>query len=132
MLDVLEAAPPSEENRSTKPRAILDAAGKLFLAQGFAAVSMEAVAREAGVSKATLYAHFPGKDAIFAAMVGERCDRMAAEASALAGHGVDFERSLRRLGKAVLSFLVAPDTLAIHRTVIAEVGRAPELGQTFY
>lgn len=134
MLDTLDAAPPlpEEENRGPKPRAILDAAGELFLAQGFAAVSMDAVARQAGVSKATLYAHFPSKDALFAAMVAERCDRMAAEASSLAGHQDGPEATLRRLAKAVLRFLVAPSTLAIHRVVLAEAGRVPGLPETFY
>src|SRR3712207_4210433 len=134
MLDTVEAAPRSpDEARSPKPRAILGAAGELFLAQGFAAVSMDAVARQAGVSKATLYAHFPSKDALFAAMVAERCDRMAAEAAALAGHAGDGpEAALRRLCRAVLAFLVAPSTLAIHRIVQAEAGRAPGLAAAFF
>ncbi|MBD0273866.1 MAG: TetR/AcrR family transcriptional regulator [Acetobacteraceae bacterium] len=135
MLGTLEAPPPvagEAPRRSSKPRAILDAAGELFLAQGFAAVSMDAVARQAGVSKATLYAYFPGKDALFAAIVAERCDRMAAEASALAGHGDGPEATLRRLCKTVLGFLVAPSTLAIHRIVQAESVRAPGLAEAFY
>lgn len=133
MLDAIDAAPTLvDEVRSPKPRAILDAAAELFLAQGFAAVSMDAVARRAGVSKATLYAHFPGKDALFGAMVAERCDRMAVEASALAGHGDGPEAVLRRLCRTVLGFLVAPSTLAIHRIVLAEAGRVPELAEAFY
>lgn len=118
--------------RSPKPRAILDAAGELFLEQGFSAVSMDAVARQAGVSKATLYAHFPGKDALFAAVVAERCDAMSAEAAALAGHDDAPETALRRLGTTVLRFLVSPTTLALHRTVVAEGARLPELARTFY
>ncbi len=133
MLDALDA-PPShgDETRGAKPRAILDAAAELFLAQGFAAVSMDAVARLAGVSKATLYAHFPGKDALFGAMVAERCGRMAAEASAPAGHGDGPEAALRRLCETALAFLVAPSTLAIHRIVQAEAGRVPGLAGAFY
>ena len=133
MLDTLDVAPPpAEETRGSKPRAILDAAGELFLAQGFAAVSMDAVARHAGVSKATLYAHFSGKDALFAAIVAERCDRMAAEASALAGHDDGLEAALRRLGKTILGFLISPTTMAIHRIVLAEAGRVPGLADAFY
>jgi TetR/AcrR family transcriptional repressor of mexJK operon len=134
MLAVLDAAPPppAEEVRGPKPRAILDAAAELFLAHGFAGVSMDAVARQAGVSKATLYAHFPGKDALFAAMVAERCDRMASEASALAGHGDGTEAALCRLCRTVLGFLVAPSTIAIHRIVQAEAVRAPGLAEAFY
>lgn len=131
----LDAAPPpllAEDVRLPKSRAVLDAAAELFLAQGFAAVSMDAVARQAGVSKATLYAHFPGKDALFAAMVAERCDRLAAEAEALASHGNGTEGALRLLCRTVLRFLVAPSTLAIHRIVQAEAGRVPGLSEAFY
>lgn len=134
MLDAAVAVPPPppDEARGPKARAILDAAAELFLAQGFAAVSMDAVARQAGVSKATLYAHFPGKDALFAAMVAERCDRMAVEAAALAGHGDGPDAALRRLCRTVLAFLVAPSTLAIHRIVQAEAGRVPGLAEAFF
>ncbi|GAA0597694.1 TetR/AcrR family transcriptional regulator [Craurococcus roseus] len=136
MLDAAVAVPPpppDEAIRGPKARAILDAAGELFLGQGFAAVSMDAVARQAGASKATLYAHFPSKDALFAAMVAERCDRMAAEAAALAGHGDDGpEAALRRLCRTVLAFLVAPATLAIQRIVQAEAGRVPRLAEAFF
>lgn len=137
MLDAAVAVPPpppDEAVRGPKARAILDAAGELFLGQGFAAVSMDAVARQAGASKATLYAHFPSKDALFAAMVAERCDRMAAEAAAaLAGHGDDGPgAALRRLCRTVLAFLVAPSTLAIHRIVQTEAGRVPGLAEAFF
>ena len=131
-LDAVPPPPPDEESRSPKPRAILDAAGDLFLTQGFAAVSMDAVARQAGVSKATLYAHFPGKDALFAAIVAERCDRMASEASALAGHDDGLEAALRRLGRTILGFLISPSTMAIHRIVLAEADRVPGLAEAFY
>ena len=54
-------------------RLVLDAATALFMAQGYGAVSMDAIARAAGVSKATLYAHFSSKDQLFATIIGEAC-----------------------------------------------------------
>ena len=54
---------------SPKRRQIVDAAQALFLAHGYGAVSMDAVARTAGVSKATLYAYFDSKDQLFATIV---------------------------------------------------------------
>ena len=50
-----------------KREAILDAAKALFIAQGFAGTSMDAVATEAGVSKLTVYSHFSDKATLFAA-----------------------------------------------------------------
>jgi TetR/AcrR family transcriptional repressor of mexJK operon len=52
------AAKPIPESRSVrKRRAILDAATKVFLAEGFAGASMDAIATAAGVSKPTVYNH---------------------------------------------------------------------------
>ena len=56
-----------------KRQLVLDAAAALFMAQGYGAVSMDAIARTAGVSKATLYAHFSSKDRLFATIIGEVC-----------------------------------------------------------
>ena len=52
-----------------KKQQILIAASKLFMELGYGAVSMEQVAREANVSKATLYAHFKSKNDLFVAML---------------------------------------------------------------
>ena len=62
-LTQLEAPP------SAKAQEILQAARGVFIAKGFEAASMDAVAREAGVSKATVYAHFKSKSDLFAAMM---------------------------------------------------------------
>lgn len=48
---------------------ILDAARFLILRQGLKVTTMEAVAREAGVAKPTLYSYFPDRDAVFYAIV---------------------------------------------------------------
>jgi AcrR family transcriptional regulator len=50
---------------------MLEAARYLILRQGLRATTMEAVAREAGVAKPTLYAYFPDKDAVFAGIVDD-------------------------------------------------------------
>jgi AcrR family transcriptional regulator len=51
---------------------ILRAADRLFYTQGIRAVGVDAVAREAGVSKRTLYHHYPSKDALIAAYLTGR------------------------------------------------------------
>jgi len=116
-----------------KRRLITEAAARLFLREGYGAVSMDAVARESGVSKATLYAHFTGKDRLFATIVAERCARLQAEADAdPAWHGHDVRDALTAMGRHWLRFLMAPETLAIFRVVIGETPRFPELAAAFY
>src|SRR5882672_3719822 len=56
-----------------KRRQIIDGACRMFLAQGFDAASMGAIAREAGVSKGTLYVYFKSKEELFEAVVGAQC-----------------------------------------------------------
>jgi AcrR family transcriptional regulator len=63
--DATEGAPSRGRPRSEKAhKAILDAAAELLLARGLSAVSMDAVAERAGVSKATIYRWWPTKETL--------------------------------------------------------------------
>ena len=91
----LERKAPSEARRGGRPPAgtdplkrqqILDGAGRVFSTLGFDAASMSDVAREAEVSKATLYVYFENKEQLFTRICAERRDRNIAELMAHAGH----------------------------------------------
>jgi AcrR family transcriptional regulator len=56
---------------SDKREAVLNAGRVLLLKQGFRATSMEAIAAEAGIAKATLYKYYGDKDAVFVALATE-------------------------------------------------------------
>src|SRR5438552_18969192 len=61
--------PDMREEAVGKAALILRGARRAFLAGGFGAVSMDAIAREAGVSKETVYAHFGRMEDLFGAVV---------------------------------------------------------------
>lgn len=122
----------SAADASPKRRQILDAAGKVFLADGYAAASMDAIARAANVSKATLYAYFPGKDALFGAMVAERCAAMLAQNRFVGDHGAPLPEALHRLVDFWLRFLLNPEVVGTYRTVLAEGARFPDLARAFF
>jgi TetR/AcrR family transcriptional regulator, mexJK operon transcriptional repressor len=115
-----------------KVESILAAAKRSFLAGGFGAVSMDAIAREAGVSKATVYAHFAGKEELFGAVIGRECERYFAGFSAEELDPGDVRGSLTTLGRGFLELLLSPDALALHRLILGEVGRFPALGHVFW
>ena len=64
-------SPRRRQQAGATRRRILAVAERLFAAQGYAAVTMDAIAREAGVSLATIYLHFPGRAAMVSALAEE-------------------------------------------------------------
>jgi AcrR family transcriptional regulator len=123
--------PADPQGDTAKRRQILEGACRMFLAQGFDAASMGAIAREAGVSKGTLYVYFKSKEELFAAIVEER-RRQQAEEIFTFDRTTDIAAELTRVGKAFARFLCRADGISTLRTVIAIPDRMPELGARFY
>jgi TetR/AcrR family transcriptional regulator, mexJK operon transcriptional repressor len=117
--------------RAPKHDAILQAARRVFLREGYSA-SMDLVAAEAGVSKQTVYNHFGSKEGLFRAIVdhasGELLDVLAARDGARADPAATLEAIARRF----LKLLLAPSHLALHRTLVAEAPRFPDLAREIY
>lgn len=119
---------PSPDKRA----AILAGARALFLAQGFAEASMDAVAAQAGVSKMTVYRHFGSKEELFAGVVAASCEALADDGLRIAMTGQPLAQALRIFGRRMLDIVFDPDIVKLHRMVIAESTRFPDLGRLFY
>jgi TetR/AcrR family transcriptional regulator, mexJK operon transcriptional repressor len=121
-----------EGRTNSKAESILSAAKRSFLAAGFGAVSMDTIARAAGVSKATVYAHFAGKEELFGSVIDRECERYFARFSAFELDPRDVRASLTVLGRRFLELLLSPDGIALHRIILGEVTRFPGLGEVFW
>jgi len=128
----MEPVERTETTPSSKAEGILAAAKRAFLTAGFGAVSMDAIAREAGVSKATVYAYFAGKEELFGAVIGRECERYFARVPSSELDPLDVRASLSILGRRFLDLLLSPDGIALHRLILAEVTRFPGLGEIFW
>ena len=117
---------------NSKAESILAAAKRAFLAAGFGAVSMDTIAREASVSKATVYAHFAGKEELFGAVIERECERYFARFSEGELDPRDVRASLTVLGRRFLELLLSPDGIALYRIIVGEVTRFPRLGEVFW
>jgi len=115
-----------------KAEAILAAAEQAFLAAGFGAVTMDAIARDAGVSKATVYAHFAGKEELFGAVVARVSERRFGGFSAEALDPADIEASLTTIAIRFLDLVLSPEGIAVNRIIVGEVTRFPVLGELFW
>jgi TetR/AcrR family transcriptional regulator, mexJK operon transcriptional repressor len=145
--DVSEgAAPttsPSGPREASDPRIqrsralIVDAASSRFLAHGYLAASLDEVAREAGVSKRTIYNLYRDKEQLFRDVLDEAV-RTAEEFSVNVvrdlgtSGGDDVDGELRStavgLARAVLGGRVVP----LRRLLIGEAARFPELAHDYY
>ena len=121
-----------EANLGGKAETVLAAAKDCFLASGYGAVSMDQIARQAGVSKATVYAHFAGKEELFGAVIARGCEGYFAAFTAGELDPEDVRASLMALGRRFLDLVLSPDAIALHRIILAEVTRFPTLGDVFW
>jgi TetR/AcrR family transcriptional regulator, mexJK operon transcriptional repressor len=129
------SAPPQGGSLNTgndRVNRILAAARTLFLQRGYEETSMDAIARDAGVSKATLYSHFDSKAAMFAALIVMECRHLADAIGARALDEPDIRNALLKVAHDFNNLLCSGDGLTMYRIVVAEVPRFPELGQMFY
>jgi AcrR family transcriptional regulator len=117
---------------SAKRLQISQAAERLFLANGYGAVSMDQIARTANVSKATLYAYFASKDVLFATMMSDKGTDNPLGEDLFLDHVPDLRAALEAIGFRMLRFMLRERTLAIYRIAMAESVRFPELGRAFY
>ncbi|MGJ5176201.1 TetR/AcrR family transcriptional regulator [Bradyrhizobium oligotrophicum] len=110
---------------------ILDSAWTLFLEGGFDTTSMDAIARHAGVSKATLYAHFTDKDALLLALVDDYC-RSGGEPLWMENDcAIDIERDMREIARRFLALFLDDRGLAMHRLIMSCASRYPAIAEAF-
>jgi TetR/AcrR family transcriptional regulator, regulator of autoinduction and epiphytic fitness len=110
-----------------KRASILAAATRLFSDGGYDGTSLARVAEDAGVSTATLFKQFPTKASLFQAIVEEFWGRNGALLPTL---NPEQPRSgLVKLGREYADLLLRPGMAGLHRMVIAEAPRFPELAQ---
>jgi AcrR family transcriptional regulator len=110
---------------------ILQAAMQAFMELGYAATSTLEIATRACVSKRELYTQFGNKQAMLAAAISDRVQRMQLipelpQARTREG----LATILAEVGAAVLREVLHPHVMAVFRLAIAEAQRAPEVAQT--
>lgn len=118
---------PSRADAEQLADRIIDAASELFFSLGYGATTIEAVARRARVSKRTFYHRFADKPALFSAVVRRTIERLRPPAAVPLLHGANLAEILRRLADLVLRAALSPPAIALHRLIIAESSRFPDL-----
>lgn len=119
------------QRQLAKREQIASAARRLFLDQGFATTSMDAVTAEAGVSKQTLYSYFPTKVDLLADVLFESVNQInlaPAEAAPMETLA-DLRAALVDFATRITHALLQPDSIAMLRLVLGEAFRLEGLRQ---
>lgn len=113
--------------------AIFDAARHEFASSGYAATSMDTVARRAGVSTKTLYRLVPNKAALFEAMVTDRIDRFVSIVRLRACEGrTDVEAALADALLVCGELMLDGEVIAMQRVILGDSDKFPDIAETFY
>ncbi len=139
MAAISQAVPPHSaplredgEERNLKRGQRLDGAARVFAQDGYEGASMSRIAAEAGVSKGTLYNYFTCKAELFADYVQRECTKRLAQVFDDLDYARSPEDTLGRIGRRMIAMLVSESAMVIHRMVVAEAEKFPELACSFY
>ncbi len=126
-----------------KRAAIVDAARRAFLENGYASTSMDRIAAAAGVSIKTVYRHFENNDDLFSAVMQAACSQ-GSGFEGLEDEQEERAPSLDRpwfskppgtalvmAGVEYLQHALSAEQLALYRVVTQDAHRFPELGRRY-
>ena len=117
---------------TAKRRQIIEGARQIFMRDGFDGASMNDITRAAGVSKGTVYAYFPSKEALFEALIREDRRIQAERICRFSADDENVEKVLREIARNIVAAVTQPGHIAHLRTVIAAAAKFPSIGHAFY
>ncbi len=122
---------PTRAAAAERDERLLAVAATMFMERGFDATSMDAVAERAGVGKATLYARYGDKEALFAAVFRRQIDRLLAVPDPPPEQAT-IEDTLYSIGERLLRNALSPEVVAINRILKSQAARFPDLARLAY
>lgn len=122
-----KAGRPSVDEAAQLTQRIVAVATQLFVANGYAATSVDAIVRGAGISKKTLYARFADKAQVFDAVVESHVLRHLGMPQDDVPPTGTLQEQLNQVGARLLVGTLHADVLGIYRVAVAESLQFPQL-----
>ena len=111
---------------------IMTSARRLFFEHGFEKVSTDLLAREAAVSKATIYRHFKNMDDILRCVTETEALKFRETTPPQTTTLQELRRALMQYSTKLLTFLNHSDTMEFTRLIHEEARGNPDIGKTFF
>jgi AcrR family transcriptional regulator len=125
---------PARRGRPVDPELhakIVSVACTLFSELGFQATTMDKVAREAKISKLSIYKHFDSKEALFSAAIATRCQDFAPK-SLFEGIRGTAEEQLLAVGTSLLRLLLSADVRSVETMILSDHTNRAQLSRLYY
>ncbi len=123
-----------EERQTKKQLEVLDVASRYFLSDGYQGTSINAMARESGISKESIYRYYSSKKALFEAVIAKelREYRERLDFFDLKYETMPLARALAQIGESILGAITSDRVLSLRRLVFQEASQSPDIGQLYY
>ena len=121
----------SPRERKARER-IIQAGRRLFFTQGFKSISTDMLAKDAAVSKATLYKYFSSMATVLQAVVEAEVEVFERGVADDFSNRSAFESALVRYGANLLIFLNKAETIQFTQLMFEEARLHPEVASVFY
>ncbi|GBR47335.1 TetR/AcrR family transcriptional regulator [Acetobacter pomorum] len=121
---------PSPDAGEELDRKIMDIATQAFLADGYAATSVDMIAKKVGCSKPTIYRRYPSKEELFKAVVHNRCRRLFEVAQDAELSSQEPMAALKELFAQFLDFCLERETLDAYRILVTDARRVPAVADS--
>ena len=111
---------------------VMSVAADLFLEHGYEAISIDDIVNIAGGSRRNIYNYFGGKEGLFIESMSKLCMELSQPLEQMDLGTGSLREVLIKFGQKVLSIVLESKTLELHRLMIAEGKRFPELSQAIF
>jgi len=117
-----------------KEQEVLEVATAYFLKHGYQGASINAMARDSGISKESIYRYFSSKKQLFEAVIGRELIeyRNVMHRLDVTLKTMDLRTALITIAETVLSVITTDRTLALRRLIFEEARHSPDVGQHYY
>jgi len=124
----------AENQQTKKEQEVLSVASEYFLSHGYKGTSINAMARDSGISKESIYRYFSSKKDLFEAVIAkelteyqEKFEFLTVEHDSMA-----LDEALRATAESMLFAVSSDRTLALRRLIFHESVRSPDIGEYYY
>lgn len=124
----------AQRKQTKKEQEVLKVASDYFLNHGYKGTSINAMARDSGISKESIYRYFSSKKELFEAVIAKELTEYQDKLQILnfEFESIKIDEALKRAAESIIAAVTADLTLALRRLIFQETVNSPDIGEFYY